>query len=69
MTPLQHAYHEDPDYYEGRADGLRASAQDGTPSATTAFERWGAPLTEAGARAVVARAHGFASWQALHARI
>ena len=27
---LQHAYHEDLDYYEGRAYGLRASAQDGT---------------------------------------
>jgi ankyrin repeat protein len=66
---LQHAYHEDLDYYEGRAYGLRASAQDGTPSATAAFERWGAPITEAGARAVVARAHGFASWQALRKHV
>jgi ankyrin repeat protein len=66
---LQHAYHEDLDYYEGRAYGLRASAQDGTPSATAAFERWGAPVTEAGARTVVARAHGFASWQALRRHV
>jgi ankyrin repeat protein len=66
---LQHAYHEDLDYYEGRAYGLRASAEDGTPSATAAFERWGAPVTESGARAVVARAHGFASWQALRRHV
>ena len=66
---LQHAYHEDLDYYEGRAYGLRASAEDGTPSATAAFERWGAPVTEAGARAVVARAHGFASWGALRRHV
>ena len=66
---LQHAYHEDLDYYEGRADGLRASAQDGTPGAVSAFERWNQPLTEAGARAVVARAHGFASWRTLRAHV
>ena len=66
---VQHAYHEDLDYYEGRAYGLRASAEDGTPTATAAFERWGAPVTEAGARTVVARAHGFASWQALRAHV
>jgi ankyrin repeat protein len=66
---LEHAYHEDLDYYEGRAFGLRASAEDGTPGATAAFERWHAPVTEAGARAVVARAHGFASWQALRRHV
>jgi ankyrin repeat protein len=66
---LQHAYHEDLEYYEGRAFGLRASAEDGTPGATAAFERWDAPVTEAGARAVVARAHGFASWQALRRHV
>ena len=27
---LQHAYHEDLEYYEGRAYGLHASARDGT---------------------------------------
>ncbi len=66
---LQHAFHEDLDYYEGRADGLLASAQDGTQSAVAAFERRGAPLTRAGARAVVARAHGFGSWQALRRHV
>jgi ankyrin repeat protein len=66
---LQHAYHEDLDYYEGRADGLLASAQDGTPGAAAAFQRSGAPLTKAGARAVVASAHGFASWPALRRHV
>jgi ankyrin repeat protein len=66
---LQHAFHEDLDYYEGRADGLLASAQDGTASAVAAFERRGAPLTRAGARAAVARAHGFGSWQALRRHV
>jgi ankyrin repeat protein len=66
---LQHAYHEDLEYYEGRAYGLRASAEDRTPGAVAAFERWGAPVTEAGARAVVARAHGFASWGALRRHV
>src|SRR4051812_18174151 len=62
---LQHAYHEDIDYYDGRAYGLLASAQDGTAGAAAAFERHGAPLTQDGARTVVAREHGFASWRAL----
>jgi ankyrin repeat protein len=66
---LQHAYHDDLDYYEGRADGLLASAQDGTQGAVAAFERGQAPLTRAGARAVVARAHGFASWPALRRHV
>jgi ankyrin repeat protein len=60
-----HAYHEDPDYYEGRAGGLLASAQDGTDGAVAAFARVGAPLTGDGARTVVAGEHGFASWAAL----
>src|SRR5262249_31619881 len=59
---LQHAYHEDLDYYDGRAEGLLASAQDATPTAIALFDRWDEPPTPAGARAVVARAHGFASW-------
>jgi ankyrin repeat protein len=62
---LQHAYHEDLDYYDGRAYGLLASAQDGTPGAAAAFERYGAPLTRRGARAVIAREHGLESWAAL----
>jgi ankyrin repeat protein len=66
---LQHAYHEDLDYYEGRAYGLHASARDGTDGAVAAFERWNAPLTEAGARSVVARQHGFASWAALRRHV
>jgi ankyrin repeat protein len=66
---LQHAYHEDLDYYEGRAYGLHASARDGTESAVAAFERWSAPLSEAGARSVVARQHGFASWTALRGHV
>jgi ankyrin repeat protein len=66
---LQHAYHEDLEYYEGRADGLLASAQDGTPTAVVAFERRGAPLSKAGARAVVADAHGFGSWPALRRHV
>ena len=58
----EHAYHADPLYYEGRADGLLASATDGTPGAVAAFERAGAPLTAAGARAVVAAEHGYDGW-------
>jgi hypothetical protein len=52
---LRHAYHEELDYYEGRAVGLLASAQDGTGGAVAAFERWNAPLSQAGARTVIAR--------------
>jgi ankyrin repeat protein len=66
---LQHAYHEDLDYYEGRAYGLLASAQDGTDGAVAAFARHDVPLTEAGARVVVAREHGFASWDALRRHV
>jgi ankyrin repeat protein len=66
---LQHAFHEDLDYYEGRAHGLLQGARDGTPSAVAAFERFDAPLTEADARAVVARQHGFATWAALRRHV
>jgi ankyrin repeat protein len=62
---VEHAYREDVEYYEDRAFGLRASAEDGTPGALAAFERHGAPLTEAGARTVVAGRHGFDTWEAL----
>jgi ankyrin repeat protein len=61
---LEHAFHEDIDYYEGRADGLLASAQDGTPEALARFEGEGAELTPAGARASLARRHGFETWSA-----
>ena len=47
---LQHAFHEDLDYYEGRAHGLLQGARDDTETAVAAFDRRGAPLTEAGAR-------------------
>jgi ankyrin repeat protein len=66
---LQHAYHDDLDYYAGRAYGLRASAEDGTPGAVAAFERHGQPVTEDGARTVVARLHGFPSWPALRRHV
>jgi ankyrin repeat protein len=59
-----HAYREDVGYYEERADGLLASAQDGTQTALAAFARQGAPLTRDGARSVVAAEHGQASWEA-----
>lgn len=62
---LEHAFHTDMEYYEGRADGLLASALDGTPSAAAAFEAERAPLDATGARTVVARRHGFPSWSSL----
>jgi ankyrin repeat protein len=66
---LQHPFHDDLDYYEGRAGGLLASAQDGTPGAVAALERLNAPQTRAGARAAVARMHGFSSWAALRRHV
>ena len=51
---LQHAYHEDLDYYEGRAFGLLASAEDGTEGAVAAFARHRTTPSPAGARIVVA---------------
>jgi Ankyrin repeats (3 copies) len=65
MRDRQHAYHEDIAYYEGRAYGLLASAEDGTAGAVAAFTRHEAPLTETGARTVVAREHGFDNWAGL----
>jgi ankyrin repeat protein len=64
MEPV-HAYHEDLGYYEERAHGLLASARDGTRGAVAAFERHGAPLTDEGARLVLAREHGFPAWAEL----
>jgi ankyrin repeat protein len=66
---LQHAYHADVGYYAGRALGLLASAEDGTPGAHAAFERHGQAHTRDGARAVVAREHGFGSWRALREHV
>jgi ankyrin repeat protein len=66
---LQFAYHTDLGYYEDRAYGLRASADDGTAPALAAFEHGDAPLTQGGARLVLARAHGFPSWQALRRHV
>jgi ankyrin repeat protein len=65
----QHTFEEDPSYYDGRAEGLLASAVDGTLSAVAEFTRWSAPLTAAGARLVVARNHGFASWAVLRRHV
>ncbi len=62
---MERAYREDVEYYEDRARGLLASAQDGTPEAAAAFEDAFAALTEGGARDVVARRHGLVSWAAL----
>jgi ankyrin repeat protein len=62
---MQHAYHADLDYYEGRAYGLLASAEDATEGAAAAFDRYHAPLTMDGARIVVAREHGFPGWTEL----
>jgi ankyrin repeat protein len=64
-----HAYREDFEYYEDRALGLLASAEDGTDGAVAAFDRWEAPLTEAGARTVVAREHGSETWSALRRHV
>jgi ankyrin repeat protein len=66
---LQHAYHEDLEYYDGRAYGLLASAEDGTEGAVAAFARHQAPLTRDGSRAVIAREHGFPSWPALRRHV
>ncbi len=66
---LQHAYHEDLEYYAGRAHGLLASAEDETDGAVAAFARYGAPLTEEGARFVVAREHGFENWTGLRRHV
>jgi hypothetical protein len=62
-------YREDVAYYEGRAVGLLASAEDGTESALAPFRRWDAPLTPQGARSVVAREHGFSSWAVLRRHV
>lgn len=66
---LQHPYHQDVEYYAERALGLLASAEDDTPGAKETFDRWGQPLTRDGARAVVAREHGFGSWKALRTHV
>jgi ankyrin repeat protein len=64
-----HAYHEDFAYYEDRARGLLASAQDATAAALAAFTRSKAPLTEQGARTVVASEHGFKTWAGLRRHV
>jgi ankyrin repeat protein len=66
---VQHAYREEIAYYDERAQGLLASAQDGTDGAVAAFARHGAPLTPDGARTVVAREHGAQSWPALERHV
>lgn len=66
---LEHPFEDDPAYYAERAEGLLASAEDGTPEAVAAFSRWSVPLTPAGARTVVARNHGFSSWIGLRRHV
>ena len=68
-SAVQHAYREDIDYYDERAYGLLASAQDGTGGAVAAFARYEAPLTREGARTVIAREHGVPSWPALERHV
>ena len=64
---MRQLYHADPAYYEDRAGGLLASAHDGTAGAVAAFGD--APMTEAGARAVVAAEHGCDDWADLLERV
>lgn len=66
---LEHAYRDDPEYYEHRAAGLLASAKDGTPEALAAFERVRAPIDRSGARLVLARQHGFERWAELRRHV
>ncbi|GLZ28757.1 hypothetical protein Lesp02_09470 [Lentzea sp. NBRC 105346] len=60
---MWHPFRDDIDYYEERARGLLASAWDATPTALGIFGD--VPLTEEGAREVVAREHGCADWREL----
>jgi len=69
MTPAARPYRDDAAYFDGRVLGLLASAGDGTPGAVAAFARHGTPQTEEGARLVLAREHGCASWAELRRRI
>jgi ankyrin repeat protein len=57
-----HVFRDDPDYLTERAEGLLASAVDGTPSVVAEFARWAAPHTPDGARLVLAGNHGFDDW-------
>jgi ankyrin repeat protein len=69
LSAMERAYRDDIAYYEERALGLLASAGDGTASAIAAFAVSRAPLTAAGARTVVAHAHGDGSWAQLRRHI
>lgn len=64
---LQHPFEDNVDYYAERADGLLASASDGTEPALAMFGQ--GPLTRQTARNVIAREHGFASWAALRRHV
>lgn len=48
---------------------MLTSAQDATAGALAAFTRWRAPLTEQGARTVVASEHGFKTWAGLRRHV
>jgi ankyrin repeat protein len=63
----QRPFRADAGYFAERADGLLASAQDGTEPAASRFA--GVPLTRDGARLVLAREHGCEDWPALLARL
>src|SRR5262245_26479583 len=66
---VEHAFRGDVGYYEERAVGLLASAEDGTAGAVDRFGRWNAPLTPDGAREVLARQHGLATWEELREHV
>jgi len=68
-----HPFHDDPDYYEGRAFGLRSSHDAGLDSAVAIVARFlpghSGELGEDEARLVVARQHGAEDWAGLLARV
>ena len=65
---MRQLYHADPAYYEDRAGGLLASASR-RHSRRGRGLRHDAPMTEAGARAVVAAEHGCDGWADLLERV
>lgn len=75
MSSHYHPFHDDPDYYEGRAFGLRSVHDAGQEPAPAIVARLlpardpARPLSEDEARLVVARQHGSEDWAGLMARV
>ena len=75
MSGAYHPFHDDPEYYEGRASGLRSVHDAGLESARAIVAELlpgreaGRPLEEDEARLVVARQHGCGDWAGLLARV